>query len=191
MIRVVVVDDHPAMRLGLESALSAEPGIVLAGSIADVVDLWPALHRTRPDMVLLDYQLRTGDGLSACRMIKEHSIAPRVLIYTAYASQQLAIPAALAGADGLVGKGVPARELFDAIRRVYRGERVLEPLMAATFEEAVTRLDEEDLPILGMLLDRTPEIEVAGVLGIEPAALAKRVNRMIARLRIQLPELAV
>ena len=63
MIRVAIVDDHHALRLGLDTAIRSEPGLVPAGVAATAAELAPLLYRTRPDVVLLDYNLPDTDGL--------------------------------------------------------------------------------------------------------------------------------
>ena len=190
MIRVLLVDDHPALRAGLSAVLAAEPGIVPLSAATSEDDLWPALQRTRPDVVLLDYHLPGRDGLSLCRQIKRGIGAPRVLVYSAYADASLAIPALLAGADGLVHKSAPAAELYEALRLVARGDRVLPPLSRELLQGAGSRLDPEDLPILGLVIDDTPRAEIARVLALPPQELDARVERMIGRLRVDVPKAA-
>ena len=112
MIRILIVDDHPAMRTGLSAVLRAEPGLVPLDAVGSVGDLWPALHRTRPDVVVLDYHLPGDDGVPACRRLKRELPAPAVLLYSAYADAALAIPAVLAGDAAVAGTashGRPAR----------------------------------------------------------------------------------
>ena len=190
MIRVLLVDDHIALRAGLMAVLHAEPGIVPLDAASSEDDLWPALQRTRPDVVLLDYHLPGRDGLSLCRQVKPTMPPPRVLLYSAYADASLAIPSVLAGADGLVHKGAPATELYEALRLVCKGRRVLPPLSRELLADASQRLDDEDLPVLGMVLDETPRGEIAAALRIEPPALDARIERMIARLRVEVPSRA-
>jgi DNA-binding NarL/FixJ family response regulator len=191
VIRIVIVDDHPALRAGLQTVLRAEPGLVLAGEAAGEDDLWPLLHRARPDLVLLDYHLEGLDGLQLCYAIKRQVLAPRVLLYSAYASPALAIPAVLAGADGLVSKALAARELFDAIRGVVRGEPYLPPVSREMLDEAYRRVDTEEAPLLGMLLDGTPVAEVAETVGVDPEQVHRRTVRMLQDLRVHVPETAV
>jgi DNA-binding NarL/FixJ family response regulator len=187
MIRILLVDDHPALRAGLTAVLRAEPGLVPLGTAADEEELWPALNRTKPDVVVLDYHVPPADGLQLCRRMKRQIPAPKVLLYSAYADAQLVIPAMLAGADGVMNKGAPAAELYDAIRTVARGERVMPPLSRELLDDANGRLDPDDLPILGMLLDGTPEAEIARTLGVANEDITRRLDRMIARLKVEVP----
>lgn len=184
MIRILVVDDHPAMRAGIMAVLQAAHDLVPLDSASSVKDLWPALHSTRPDVVVLDYHMPGDDGLVVCRRIKRELPAPAVLLYSAYAGAALTIPARLAGVDGLVNKSVPANELYEAIRCVARGERVLPAMSRELLDAAAGRLDPDDLPILGMSLDDTPIAEMAAALGKEPAEVSRRLDRMITRLKV-------
>ena len=84
MIRVAVVDDHPALRAGLQTVLDSEPHIVFVGGSDGAEEhLWPMLNLVRPDVVLLDYHLPRGDGLQLCYRIKQDVPAPRVIIFPA------------------------------------------------------------------------------------------------------------
>ncbi|MBW3608652.1 MAG: response regulator transcription factor [Actinobacteria bacterium] len=187
MIRILIVDDHPAMRAGLIAVLRAEPGFVPLDAAHSDRDLWPMLNRTRPDVVVLDYHLPGDDGLVLCRRIKRQMPAPAVLLYSAHADAALTIPARLAGVDGLVSKSAPANELYDAIRRVARGERVLPPISRELLDDAGNRLKSDELPILGMTIEDTPLLDIAATLGIAPAEVAHRIDRMIKRLKIEIP----
>ena len=188
MIRVVVIDDHPALRAGLHTVLDAEPGIVFTGESDGAEEtVWPLLKRTQPDLVLLDYHLPHGDGLRLCYRIKQAVPAPKVIVFSAYAGPALALPAAVARADGLLDKGVPARELFEAIRLVNRGERLIEAPSRTVLEEARARLEPDDLPLLAMLMDGTPEREIASVLRREPREVHNAVQRILGKLRLDVP----
>jgi DNA-binding NarL/FixJ family response regulator len=186
MIRLLIVDDHPAMRAGLTAVLRAEPGIVPLGAASSEDDLPAMLERTHPDVVLLDYHLPGADGLKLCRRLKRADPAPGVLLYSAYADSAMVVPAILAGADGLLNKSAPAPELFDALRAVARGDRVLPPVPRALLEAAGGRVDPEDLPILAMMIDGTPAAEVADTLRLGERELARRIDTLIERLRVEI-----
>jgi DNA-binding NarL/FixJ family response regulator len=185
MIRILIVDDHPAMRAGLTAVLRAEPGLVPLAAATSMDDTPAALNRTKPDVVVVDYHLPVGDGLLVCRMVKRHIPTPAVLLYSAYADASLSIPAILAGVDGIVNKAAPANELYDAIRRVARGERLLPPITRELLDAAGAALDPADLPILGMSLDDTPVADMASALGLDYVEVSRRLDRMISRLKVE------
>jgi len=184
MIRIVVVDDHPALRAGLSTVLRAEPGLVHVGaSGGDDESLWPVLDTARPDVVLLDFHLPGADGLQLCLRIKERLLAPKVVLYSAHAGRGLALPAALAGADALTSKAAPARELFEVIRRVARGERVLPPVTREQLDQASEQIGEEDLPVLGLLLQGASRTDIAAALALPVAEVPDRIRRLLGALR--------
>jgi len=182
MIRVAIVDDHPAVRLGLTSALRSEPGLVPVGIAGNAAEMQPLLYRTRPDVVLLDHSLPDCDGLTLCHAIKAQAPAPAVLVYSAFADASMTVPAIVAGADGVLDKGLPARELFEAIRRVHAGESAIPSVSPAHLQVAAAALQERDLPILGMLVERTPVHDIATVLRADVPVIRRRTRRMLGDL---------
>jgi DNA-binding NarL/FixJ family response regulator len=187
MIRVAVVDDHHAVRLGLHTALRSEPGLVPVGAAANAAELAPLLYRTRPDVVLLDYSLPDVDGLTVCRHVKAEALAPFVILYSAFADGSMTIPAIVAGADGIVDKGAPGRELFAAIREVVSGADALPRVSSEQLAVAGAALDEADLPILGMLIDRTQTSDIAETLRVDQVTLKRRIGRMLDTLTASAP----
>lgn len=187
LIRVAIVDDHPAVRIGLNAALRAVPDIEPVGSANGAAELEPLLYRTRPDVVLLDYHLPGTDGLSICRRIKTQALAPAVLLYSAFADDSLIVPAIVAGADGVVHKSAPPLELYEQVRAVARGDGALPPVSPAVLRAAGDALDPEDLPVLGMLVDRTPLSDIADALRIGRSELNHRMTRMLARVKVPVP----
>lgn len=186
MIRILVVDDHPALQAGLWTVLRGEPGLVPVGTVSHPREALNETARTDPDVVLVDYQLPDEDGLMLCRRLKQLPEAPRVLIYSAYASPTLALPAIVAGADGTINKAAPADELLNAIRAVARGDKVLPATPQELLQSSSAKLDPEDLPILGMIIDDTPHAQIAETLRLTEAELAARIRAMIGRLKAEI-----
>jgi DNA-binding NarL/FixJ family response regulator len=182
MIRLLVIDDHPAVRTGLVAMLRAEPGLVPVAAAADLEAAIAAARRTQPDVAVVDYHLKVEDGLVVCRQLKSLPAPPRILIYSAFAERGLGLPAAVAGADGLVDKGVPIDELFERVRTVARGETML-AIGSEEMRAAAAKLDTDDLPILGMIMNHTERTEIAEVLGLDERELDRRVDAMLIRLR--------
>jgi DNA-binding NarL/FixJ family response regulator len=188
MIRVVVVDDHPALRAGLHTVLQSEPGIVFAGeSNGEEESIWPLLKSVEPDLVLLDYHLPRGDGLQLCYRIKQHALAPKVIIFSAYASAELMLPARLARADALLSKGVGARELFETIRQVAGGAHLVGEPSAVILRESLARIPERDRALTGMLLDGASEADAARTLGLDGKDVRHAVHRTLSLLRHSAP----
>jgi two-component system, NarL family, response regulator DevR len=188
MIRVAVVDDHPAMRAALANVLTTEPDIVLAGeSDGEEEHLWPMLNIVRPDLVLLDYHLPPGDGLQFCHRIKHGIPAPKVIVFTAYASPALALPAILADADAMLPKGTGAGALFAAIRQVSDGKRLLPPISAAVIDESCAELLEPHRALVTMLLAGATETEVGRTLELSPRDVRDIVRRILSALQLEIP----
>jgi DNA-binding NarL/FixJ family response regulator len=116
MIRVLVVDDHPVLRAGLEAVLRAEPGFRCVGGAEDGASMWTLIRRAQPDVVVLDHRLGDEDGIQLCTDIRAEADAPAVLLYTADPSPAVERAARAAGASGLVDKAIDVDTLFDAIR---------------------------------------------------------------------------
>jgi DNA-binding NarL/FixJ family response regulator len=186
MIRIVVVDDHPALRAGLQTVLESEPGLVLVGeSAGDEESLWPLLRRAEPSLVLLDYHLPQGDGMSLCYRIKQEVLAPKVIVFSAYAGADLTLPARLAKADAVLSKALGARELFEAIRRVHAGERLLPDEELAA--DARLRLPAADRELAFALLEGASERDAAAALGVETHVVREAVLGILGRLRLEVP----
>lgn len=182
MIDVLVVDDHPAVRAGLVVLLRSEPGIVPVAAASGVREALERADRSRPAIAVVDYDLGDGNGLELCYELKSLPAPPGVLIYSAFARDGLSLAARAAGADGLLEKGAPAEELFATIRSLVAGRLVAPPTTPEQMAVGSCRLDSDDLPILGMLLDREPPASIAEVLGLSPGELGGRVHRILARL---------
>jgi DNA-binding NarL/FixJ family response regulator len=181
-IGVVVVDDHAAVRLGLDVAISSWPGLVCLGAVPDGELLPALLYRVRPDVVVLDYQLPRVNGLELCRRIKADVPAPAVVLYSAYADQALTIPALVAGIDAMVHKGAPALELFAAVEAVAGGEKRLPAPVPELAQAAARAIDPADRPLLELLLRPEPRPEIATRPALSAAELTERVERMLERL---------
>jgi DNA-binding NarL/FixJ family response regulator len=120
MIRVLVVDDHPVLRAGLEAVLRVEPGFVCVGVAADGTEMAQAMRRTAPDVIVLDRHLGDMDGLALCAEVRAARAAPQVVVYTADWDPDLDARAQAVGAAAAVAKDRAVDELFDALRLAVR-----------------------------------------------------------------------
>ncbi len=181
-IRLLVVDDHPAVRRGLRELLDEEPDFRVVETASTAKEALAIAERTTIDVAIVDYQLRGRNGLWLSRKLKRLHTAPRVLIYSAYSDGLLAAAAVVAEADGLVSKGGLGSELTDAIRIVADGRAVLPMLPWRVAEVMRERLDDQEQAIYGMLVAGIPAPEIAQTLGLSPAYLQACLSEMVAKL---------
>jgi DNA-binding NarL/FixJ family response regulator len=181
-LRVLVVDDHTAVRAGVQAVLAREPDLQPIGGASSADQALDKTRARRPDVAVVDHRLEAGDGLTLTRQLKALPEPPAVLIYSAHADAALTVAAVVAGADGVVGKGGNADDLCDAIRFVARGHSVRPRILPAALRSTAERLDPADVPILGMLIHRTPPAEIARVLDMTERRLDARRWAMLRRL---------
>jgi DNA-binding NarL/FixJ family response regulator len=183
MIRIAVLDDHPAVLGGLQRLAERAPDLDPVAFVETEDALRRALDERLADVVVVDYDLARGNGLAVCQQLKERTPAPRVLIYSAYAGPGLGLAARAAGADGLVHKSEPVADLLAVIQRVADGERVLPELQPDLRSAAMSRLDHEDVAVAAMLLVHTPHDAIAETLDVRRDEVAWRARRIVARMR--------
>ncbi|MGI8688519.1 MAG: LuxR C-terminal-related transcriptional regulator [Thermomicrobiales bacterium] len=131
MIRVFVVDDHPIVRQGLVMVLGDVPDFAVVGAAGSVAEAVTQIGRLHPDVALLDLELAGEDGVAAIPSIAAASPETRVLIFTAYDTDERVFSAVEAGANGYLLKGAPTEEIAQAIRAVVAGGSHLDPRVAS------------------------------------------------------------
>lgn len=179
MIRVAVVDDHPAVRAGLHALLRSEPGLSPIAVPAAGPTTPATVLAANPDVALLDGQLAVGSGLELCLRLTQTQDPPPVVLYSAYLDAELAIAARLAGAAAALSKAVPLDEVLETLRAVAAGGTRFPPIAPAALRRCAERLEPEDLPILSLLAHGTSRRETANTLGISTAELIARLTRII------------
>ncbi len=167
MIRVLLTDDHPVVRAGLRALLDTEPDVTVVGEATTPAEAVAAAEATRPDVVLMDLQLRAGtSGVDATAALRRLAHPPRVLVLTNYDTDVDILGAVEAGASGYLLKDAPPDELLAAVRAAAAGESALAPAIATRL------LDRLRAPAVSL---STRELEVL------EAVAAGRSNREIAR----------
>ncbi|MFG1864986.1 response regulator transcription factor [Microbispora bryophytorum] len=131
MIRVVLAEDQSMVRGALASLLGLEPDIEVVGEAADGEEVIAVAEATKPDIALLDIEMPGRDGISAAEELRRRVPGCRVVILTTFGRPGYLRRAMEAGAVAFLVKDSPASELAAAIRRVLRGERVIDPGLAA------------------------------------------------------------
>ena len=180
MIRVAFLDDHPAVRAGLQAILATEPDLQVVGFAAGEHKLWPRLQRTHPAIVVLDLHHPGRDGLALFLRIKRQPDPPAVVLFSAYTPAALVVAAAVAGADAIVSKSSAATTLLEAIRTVARNPRTIPPITPQMKADAAARLDPADHAILAIRVAGDSPVEIAATLGVPDATIAHRIAAIVA-----------
>jgi DNA-binding NarL/FixJ family response regulator len=130
-IRIVIADDHPIFRAGLQGLLSAQEDFEVVGEAANGREAVSVVRHAAPDVLLVDLQMPKLDGVGAIREISDIAPATRILVLTTYDSDGDILRAVEAGATGYLLKDTPREELFRAIRATASGDSVLSPTVAS------------------------------------------------------------
>ena len=144
-IRIVVVDDHPIVRAGVQGLLATQADFEIVGEAANGRDGVAVVDRTRPDVVTMDLRMPGLEGVGAIRAIKAAHPAVHVLVLTTYDTDAEILRAVEAGATGYLLKETPRDELFRAVRATARGESVLSPSVATRLVVKARTPEEQDL----------------------------------------------
>jgi DNA-binding NarL/FixJ family response regulator len=130
MIDILVVDDHPIVREGLVAILEAQQDFNVIAEGNDGAEAIALYDRLKPDVVLIDLQMPNVDGVQAIQQIREGDPEAKIVVLTAYDTDERILQAVQAGARGYLLKGAPRDEIFRAIRVVHMGGSLLEPAVA-------------------------------------------------------------
>ena len=135
--RILLIDDHVAVRKGLEQMLGSEFPFAVFGSASTAQKCVEEIERATWDVGILDLSLREVSGLDLIRRMKEKQPRLAVLIYTMYPEEQFGIRALKAGADGYVTKDVASTEVVRAVKRLLAGGRYISPALAERLAQKV------------------------------------------------------
>jgi DNA-binding NarL/FixJ family response regulator len=189
MIRVLVVDDHPIVRDGLLAVLGDQPDLEIVGAVGSAEDALEMGRDPQPDVVLLDLELPGLDGVAALPRLAATMPAARVLVLTAYATDERIFGALTGGAAGYLLKGTPATEIVRAIRDVHGGGSALGPTVAARVVTAVaaprhrpSALSPREREVLGLLAQGLPTKQIARSLGITERTVKFHVTSLFGKL---------
>ncbi|MGZ3681010.1 MAG: response regulator, partial [Ktedonobacterales bacterium] len=120
-IRIIVADDHPVVRDGLVAVLSTQADFAVVGEAGGGEEVLRQVAALDPDVLLLDLEMPEMDGVETLRRLREAKSGVRVIVFTAFDTDDRILAAVRAGAQGYLLKGVPREEVFQAVRVVHAG----------------------------------------------------------------------
>lgn len=170
---VMIVDDHPLMRVGVAAIINARPDmevVAQAGTAEEAI----AQHRHYlPDVTLMDLRLPGASGVSAIREIRRTQPAARFVVLTTYEGDEDIHQALESGAQGYIIKGMPHETLIHALKRVHAGRRFLPPPVAEALQSRTpdANLSPREREVLQLLVQGKSNKEIARQLGIAEATV--------------------
>lgn len=156
-IRLLLVDDHEVVRVGLRTVLHNRLGVTVVGEAGTKAAAVRAVKRLRPDVVLMDVRLPDGSGVEACRDILASHPTTRIIFLTSFADDESVLAAVLAGAQGYVLKDIDSGLLIRSIRAVSNGESILNPALTQRALNWIKAWPAQASPVLGRSLSHQEE----------------------------------
>jgi DNA-binding NarL/FixJ family response regulator len=193
-MRIMIVDDHEVVRVGLRAVLELEDDVQVVGDAASAREAIARAPVLRPDVVLMDVVMEPVGGIEACRELKALLPGVRVLMLTSYADQEAVCASILAGAGGYLLKNAARAELLRAIRAVAQGQVLLDPAVARAVTERLVSLASQprgDLPqplserereVLALVARGHTNKEIADKLVISEKTARNHLSNILAKL---------
>ncbi|MCP9448107.1 MAG: response regulator transcription factor [Nitrospira sp.] len=195
-IRVLLVDDHEVVRVGLRQLLSRYPSILVVGESASAADAIRKATDLKPDIILMDVRLGEESGVEACRDILAVESNARVIFLTSFAEDESVLAAVLAGAQGYVLKDIDTPSLLNAIRTVAEGQSILDPAVVERAIRWVQRfaaghqakgdnmLSEQEERVLALVAEGRTNKEIAASLNLSDKTVRNYLTNVFKKLRI-------
>ncbi len=193
-IKILIADDHPVVREGLFAMLSREVDFEVIGEAKDGVEAVNKTKELSPDVVLMDLRMPEMDGVEAMRQIKSVMPDVKFIILTTYSDDEYIFSGIGAGARAYLLKDAPRDDLFKAIRAVYRGESLIQPVVASKlldrFSELSRRtpsgeeLSGRELEILCLMAKGAANKEISAQLGIAQSTVKTHISNIFQKLGV-------
>jgi DNA-binding NarL/FixJ family response regulator len=194
--RILLVDDHEVVRLGLKALLERHPNFLVVAEASTAHEAIEHVKTYSPDVVVMDIRLPGGSGIEACQEITTNHPDTRVIMLTSYAEDEMLFSAIRAGAAGYVLKQIGAEDLVRAIEAVSRGEALLDPAVtqrvfqevrkAAREEEssAFSALTQQEKHVLNLVSEGRTNREIAKALYLGEGTVRNYVSSILSKLGV-------
>ncbi len=195
-MKILLVDDHEVVRLGLKSLLSRNPQFQVVAEAGNATEALDRVARYKPDVVVMDIRLPGKNGIEATREIVNKYPDTKVIMLTSYAEDELLFDAIAAGASGYVLKQIGSGELVRALETIGRGESLLDPsLMQKVFQrvreasrkaedEAFASLSDQELKILSLVAKGKTNKEIADAVCLSEKTVRNYVSSILSKLHL-------
>jgi len=195
LIRVLIADDHPIVRQGLELVINTQPDMQLIAQAQDGEEVVRLAQETKPDVIIMDLQMPVKNGLAAIEEIYQLDLEAQILVLTSFPEDDMVIAAVKAGAMGILLKDSIPDNLIAAIRAVYLGESVLHPIVSRKLMENVRQpsktasleelLTQRELDVLRLLAQGLTNGQIALNLNISIRTVTTHIRNILDKLHLQ------
>jgi two-component system response regulator DevR len=195
-VRLLLVDDHEVLRLGLRTLFTESGEFHVVGEAGTMADAIAQAAKLNPDVVLMDVRLPDGNGVEACRAIRTARPETRVLFLTSYADDDAVLATILAGAYGFLLKEVSSEELIRATKTVAAGRSILDPavthrvldrvkgLSGATASDKRDELSAQEERVLALVAEGKTNKEIAAVLHLSDKTVGHYLENIFQKLHV-------
>ena len=195
MIRVFLLDDHEIVRRGVRELLEAEDDMEVVGEAGTAEEALMRISPTRPQVALLDVRLPDGNGVEVCRDIRSEHPEVACLMLTSFTDDEALFQAVIAGASGYLLKQIRGTDIVDAVRRVSRGESLLDAALTARVreqfrsqskeDERLARLTAQERRILGHIAEGLTNRQIAAEMHLAEKTVKNYVSNLLAKLGME------
>lgn len=195
-IRIMLVDDHDVVRMGLRTLLEKREEFSVVGEAADVAEAITTARRAEPDVIVMDIRLPDGSGVEACREIRGERPDTKVIMLTSYADDEAVYGSIMAGASGYLLKQTRGQDLAGAIERVARGESLLDPAvtdkvlermrdLATGGSDELASLSPQERKILSGIAEGKTNKEIAEDVFLSDKTVKNYVSSILSKLNLR------
>ena len=182
MIRVLLAEDQAMVRGALTALLRLEADIEVLDSCADGKQAWHQVQRLRPDVIVADIEMPSMTGLELATRVREQGLPSKVVIVTTFARSGYLRRALDAGVVGYLLKDAPADQLADAVRKVHRGGRVIDPQLALEAWTEADPLNERERQVLRLAGEGLSAAQIATQLSLSHGTVRNYLSEAIGKL---------
>ena len=195
-MKILLVDDHEVVRLGLRSLLSRYPKFQVIGEAANASEAIARTDELKPDVVVMDIRLPGKSGIEATREIVQAHPQTKVIMLTSYAEDEMLFDAISAGAAGYVLKQIGGNELVRALETIGRGESLLDPALTQKVfqrvrdasrkaeDEAFAELSNQELKILALIAEGKSNKAIADHIFLSEKTVRNYVSSILSKLHL-------
>lgn len=184
MIRVVLAEDQAMLRGALSALLSLESDFDVVGVAADGEQAWRELQRHKPDLLVTDIEMPGLTGLELAQRIQRHALPTKVVIVTTFARSGYLRRALDAGVSGYLLKDAPVEQLAEALRKVHRGGRAIDPQLALEAWSEADPLNDRERQVLRLAGEGHSAGEIAAQLNLSQGTVRNYLSEAIGKLGV-------